>query len=42
VSAREREGRAALQLAIHVGDEKAGYRAGVLAGVLLILPGQYS
>lgn len=32
-------GPEALQLAIYVGYKKAGYRAGVLAGVLFILPG---
>src|SRR5215208_3855367 len=32
-------GPEALQLAIYVGYKKAGYRAGILAGVLFILPG---
>src|SRR5512138_938807 len=32
-------GPEALQLAIYVGYKKAGYRAGVLAGVLFVLPG---
>src|SRR5512138_617234 len=32
-------GPEATQLAIYVGYKKAGYRAGVLAGVLFILPG---
>lgn len=32
-------GPEALQLAIYIGYKKAGYRAGVLAGVLFILPG---
>src|SRR5512141_74568 len=32
-------GPEALQLAIYIGYKKAGYRAGVLAGVLFVLPG---
>src|SRR5690242_18036999 len=32
-------GPEALQLAIYVGWKKAGYRAGILAGILFILPG---
>jgi chromate transporter len=32
-------GPEALQLAIYIGYKKAGYRAGILAGVLFILPG---
>jgi chromate transporter len=32
-------GPEALQLAIYIGYKKAGYRAGLLAGVLFILPG---
>ncbi|MFL5300122.1 MAG: chromate transporter, partial [Anaeromyxobacteraceae bacterium] len=32
-------GPEALQLAIYIGYRKAGYRAGVLAGVLFMLPG---
>src|SRR5512138_1493454 len=32
-------GPEALQLVIYVGYKKAGYRAGILAGVLFILPG---
>src|SRR6266480_4139463 len=32
-------GPEALQLAIYIGYKKAGYLAGILAGVLFILPG---
>src|SRR5512133_388537 len=32
-------GPEALQLAIYVGDKKGGYRGGIIAGVLFILPG---